>query len=271
MAELVLKNESFQLMGLMFRVHRQLGPSCKEKNYQDAIEMIFKKEDISYEREKEVYIPFEGEKLGVFFIDFLVWGKIILEIKSKPFITHEDVRQVVRYLQATGMPLALLVNFKREKVEYKRVINSNAKKINSSLLDSSKLEKISGKLVKYLGIDWGEKRIGLALADSETKIATPFKTVGKVEDVARVVESEQVDAVVVGKPCQISNFQFPIFKKFKKFISDLKSKISAPVELVDERLSSKAADALVGTKKTKASRDEIAAMLILQSYLDKIN
>ncbi len=271
MAELVLKNESFQLMGLMFRVHRQLGPSCKEKNYQDAIEMIFKKEGINYEREKEVYIPFEGEKLGGFFLDFLVWGKIILEVKSKLFITHEDVRQVVRYLQATGVSLALLVNFKREKVEYKRVINSNAKKINSSSLDSSKLEKISGKFVKYLGIDWGEVRIGLALADGETKIATPFKTVGSVDEVARVVESEGVDVVVVGKPIAIRNQELGIRnEKYNKFITDLKNKIDVPVELVDERLSSKAADALPGDKKTKASRDEIAAMLILQSYLDKI-
>jgi len=46
MAELILKDESYKLMGLMFRVHGQLGTACKEKNYQDAIEMIFKKENI---------------------------------------------------------------------------------------------------------------------------------------------------------------------------------------------------------------------------------
>ena len=57
-------------------------------------------------------------------------------------------------------------------------------------------------------------------------------------------------------------------EKYNKFIEELKSKISLPIKTVDERLSSKAADALVGDKKTKASRDEIAAMLILQSYLD---
>ena len=123
---------------------------------------------------------------------------------------------------------------------------------------------------KYLGIDWGEKRIGLALADGETKIATPFKTVGKVEEVAQAVKNEEIDLVVAGKPFSIFNFQFSISKQFEEFLSELKSKISVPVELVDERLSSKAADALAGTRKTKASRDEIAAMIILQSYLDKI-
>ena len=49
----------------------------------------------------------------------------------------------------------------------------------------------------------------------------------------------------------------------------MKNKIGVPIELVDERLSSKAADALVGSKKTKAPRDMLAAMLILQTYLDK--
>jgi len=123
---------------------------------------------------------------------------------------------------------------------------------------------------KYLGVDWGEARIGLALADGETKIATPFKTAASVEDVARVVEEEEIDVVVVGRPSQISNFQFPISKQFKNFLNELKSKINIPVELIDERLSSKAADALPGGKKTKAGRDEIAAMIILQTYLDKI-
>ena len=126
------------------------------------------------------------------------------------------------------------------------------------------------KIIKYLGIDWGEKRIGLALADSETKLATPFKVAENVAEVARVVKSEQIDVIVVGKPLSITNYELRITnEKYNKFIKDLKNKIDLPIELVDERLSSKAADALVGTKKTKAGRDEVAAMVILQSYLDK--
>lgn len=128
----------------------------------------------------------------------------------------------------------------------------------------SKLTKI------YLGVDWGEKRIGLALADNETKLATPFKTVENVNEVARAVESERIDIIVLGKPFQISNLKLPISKQFEEFLSELKSKINITIELVDERLSSKAADALAGDKKTKSSRDEVAAMLILQSYLDKM-
>ena len=123
---------------------------------------------------------------------------------------------------------------------------------------------------KYLGVDWGEKRIGLALGDSETKVAMPFRTAGDMAELVKVVKGEEIDVVVVGRPVSISNFQFPISKQFEKFVDELKSKTNIPVELIDERLSSKAADALPGGKKTKAGRDEIAAMLILQIYLDKI-
>lgn len=124
--------------------------------------------------------------------------------------------------------------------------------------------------MNYLGIDWGEKRIGLALADGETKIATPFKTVESIQEIEKIAKKEDIDLVVVGKPVGIANCEFGITnEKYNKFIKNLKDKISVPVEFEDERLSSKAADALVGTKKTKAGRDEIAAMIILQSYLDK--
>ena len=122
--------------------------------------------------------------------------------------------------------------------------------------------------MKYLGIDHGEKRIGLALGDSETKLATPFKVVSSINDIKQAIKEEDVDAVVVGKPVKMSGDE-KLSDEFNEFVNALKSKIRIPVELVDERLSSKAADALIGGKKTKAPRDAIAAMLILQSYLDK--
>jgi len=143
----------------------------------------------------------------------------------------------------------------------------------------SKMQYQSGLIINmnnestkiYLGVDWGEKRIGLALADDETRMATPFKTVASTEDVVRAVVSEKIDVVVVGKPVRITNYELRITnEKYNNFIKCLKSKISVPLELVDERLSSKAADALLGMKKTKSSRDEIAAMIILQSYLGKL-
>ena len=124
---------------------------------------------------------------------------------------------------------------------------------------------------KYLGIDWGEKRIGLALGDRETKVATPHKTVSSVDEVIKIVKEEKIDIVVVGKPLKMSDIRCRMSDEFLDFLDLLKKKLDIPVETVDERLSSKAADALPGNKKEKAGRDEVAAMLILQNYLDRHN
>ena len=122
---------------------------------------------------------------------------------------------------------------------------------------------------KYLGVDWGEKRIGLALGDSLTKIATPFKVVGNIDEIIKVVKDEKVDIVIVGKPLKMKNEKLKMQNEFLDFLSILESRLDVPIKTIDERLSSKAADALTGDKKTKASQDAVAAMLILQNYLDK--
>ncbi len=120
----------------------------------------------------------------------------------------------------------------------------------------------------YLGIDWGEKRIGLAVGDSETRIASPFIVVKNIEDIIDVIEEELIEEIVIGKPFNMSNIDFELSKNFLSFLEDLKQKVNIPVHEFDERLTSKAADARVGDKKTKASRDVIAAMIILQDFLD---
>jgi putative Holliday junction resolvase len=125
------------------------------------------------------------------------------------------------------------------------------------------------KIIKYLGIDWGKKRIGLALGDSETKIASPFEVVGSIDEIVDVAREENIDSVVIGKPTPITNLQITN-EEYNEFVNELKKRVNVSVKFVDERLSSKAADALEGDKKTKASRDATAAMLILQTYLDSM-
>jgi len=122
----------------------------------------------------------------------------------------------------------------------------------------------------YLGVDWGGKRIGLALGDSETKMSMPFKTVANAREVAEVVREETVDVLILGKPIKMRGESDGLDQNFVNFLEELKKLMpEMPIELIDERLSSKAADALPGGE-LKASRDEVAAMLILQEYLDRM-
>lgn len=126
------------------------------------------------------------------------------------------------------------------------------------------------KEVKYLGIDWGEKRIGLAIGDNIIKLASPFKVVNSFDELIGVIKEEDFDEIVIGKPIKMSGSEM-VMIEYSEFINQLRAQISIPIHEIDERLSSKAADALVGDKKTKAKRDAIAAMLILQAFIDKNN
>lgn len=120
----------------------------------------------------------------------------------------------------------------------------------------------------YLGVDWGEKRIGLAIADSQTKIAIPLKTVANFSELLETIKEEEVDKIVLGAPVKMSG-EKKYHDNWQKFSDNLQKHSGLDVILQDERLSSLAADALSGQKKDKAKRDELAAAIILQHYLDK--
>ncbi|MDD4902254.1 MAG: RuvX/YqgF family protein [Patescibacteria group bacterium] len=128
---------------------------------------------------------------------------------------------------------------------------------------------MSLELKIYLGVDWGAKRVGLALGDSETRMATPFKTVSGVHDLVETAVEENADVLVIGQPIKMRGLKDGIAPEYLEFIEEIKDKLpEKEIVLVDERLSSKAADALPGGD-LKASRDEVAAMLLLQEYLDR--
>jgi len=124
------------------------------------------------------------------------------------------------------------------------------------------------KIINYLGIDWGEKRIGLATGDSEVKLALPLKTVSSLAEVLSTMSEEQTDVVILGQPRKMSGAEADN-QLWLNFFKQLQERAGRPVELIDERLSSLAADALEGSDSEKASRDEIAASILLQQYLDK--
>ena len=123
--------------------------------------------------------------------------------------------------------------------------------------------------IKYLGIDWGEARTGLALGDSAGKTATPFKTVSQINEIIAIIQDEEINEIVIGEP-QSLNREGNIQAPYIEFLKKLTDNAGLPVHQIDERLTSKAADSLPGGRKDKAGRDSIAAMLILQSYLDRL-
>lgn len=115
---------SYQLNGILFAVHNGLGRFCNEKQYADAIEKYLSLHGVPYEREKVLPASFAGEQEGRSKVDFLIDGKIVLEVKAKRMFEKPDYYQTKRYLTAMERKLAILVNFRDKYLKPKRVLNS---------------------------------------------------------------------------------------------------------------------------------------------------
>ncbi len=132
--------------------------------------------------------------------------------------------------------------------------------------------------MRYLCIDYGQKRTGLAICDAGEMIASPLKvlTVAQSEliaGIADIINREKVEAVVLGLPLNMDGTAGHQVKRVKKFAAQMKECIDIPIHFQDERLSSFDAEGkLAGTeltrKKKKKRLDAIAAASILQSFLD---
>lgn len=123
MSELIYKEESFSIIGKCFEVHNNLGAGFLEIVYKDALEYEFVKAGIPYEREKEYLVRYKEVILPHrFFADFVVYEKIILEIKGVSGIADEFIAQAINYLKVSGNKLALIVNFGELKLSYKRIV-----------------------------------------------------------------------------------------------------------------------------------------------------
>lgn len=123
MDNIIYKEESFKIIGICMEVHNNLGAGFLEIVYKDALEWEFKKAGIQFEREKEYTVNYKGVILPhKFYADFVVFDKIILEVKGISGITDEHIAQGLNYLKVSQNKLALIVNFGELKLNYKRII-----------------------------------------------------------------------------------------------------------------------------------------------------
>jgi putative Holliday junction resolvase len=134
--------------------------------------------------------------------------------------------------------------------------------------------------MRVLGVDFGERRIGLAVSDELGVTARPLHAIesrGYRADAARVAEvacEQGAGAIVVGLPLRMSGELSPLARRARRFAQALRAAAEAPVELWDERLSTVEAEQAMtaaGVKPGKRSDqvDAVAAAVILQSYLDR--
>jgi GxxExxY protein len=106
---------SYDINGMLFAVHNELGPYAREKQYSDGFENKLKARKLRFQRELRI-----GNSGNI--IDVLVEGKIAIELKAKRALTSEDYRQIQNYLQAGSVELGLLVNFRHTSLKPIRVL-----------------------------------------------------------------------------------------------------------------------------------------------------
>ena len=114
---------SYTIVGACYKAHNDLGRFCRERQYGDVLEKLFKGEGVRYVREFDLRQL--GKKIEGNIVDFIVEDKILLDLKAKRIVTKEDYYQMVRYLQSSGLTLGLIVNFRSVYLSPKRVVNFN--------------------------------------------------------------------------------------------------------------------------------------------------
>jgi len=121
--KILFKEESYRIIGICMEVHNYLGPGFLEIVYKDALEYEFKKAGISYTREKEYLVYYKETILTHrFYADFVVFDKIILEVKGVAAITDEFIARALNYLKVSYNQLALIANFGELNLNSKRII-----------------------------------------------------------------------------------------------------------------------------------------------------
>ena len=132
---------------------------------------------------------------------------------------------------------------------------------------------------RYIGLDVGDRTIGLAISDPFLLTAQSFMTIkrkSKIEDIEiinDIIKEKEVSKIIVGLPKNMNNTIGPQAKKVKTFVKELRKHTDLDIEYVDERLTTVSATRVlieqnVSRKKRKDVIDSVAATYILQTYLD---
>jgi len=115
---------TYRINGAAMAVHRRLGPGHKEEVYQRALEAEFEKVGLSFEAQKNLEVHDEGRLVGYYIPDFIVEGKVIVEIKAFATLHQKYLGQVITYLNHTGLAVGLLINFGERSLRPRRVFPS---------------------------------------------------------------------------------------------------------------------------------------------------
>jgi GxxExxY protein len=114
---------SYQIIGMAMDIHNRLGSGFLDKVYENAMMVLLNRAGIKAEQQAPIKVYFDGAVVGDYYADILVENKIILELKVADRLTDVNRAQTLNYLKATGLRLAILINFGKQRLESERYVN----------------------------------------------------------------------------------------------------------------------------------------------------
>lgn len=120
--KLFFKNETKQIIGCGMEVLNTLGHGLLEKPYENALVVEFGLKDIPYKQQPRFDVIYKGVKVGEYIPDLIVFDKIVVDTKVIERITDLEIGQILNYLKITRLKVGLILNFKRPKLEWKRIV-----------------------------------------------------------------------------------------------------------------------------------------------------
>ncbi|MBI4564228.1 MAG: GxxExxY protein [Planctomycetes bacterium] len=110
-----------KIIKCIIKVHQTLGPGFLERVYKNALLIELRKSGLKAEEEREFKVFYEGQDVGCHSLDLLVEGKVIVELKTVEELSRIHYATVRSYLKAAGLRSGLLVNYSKEKADFRRV------------------------------------------------------------------------------------------------------------------------------------------------------
>jgi GxxExxY protein len=118
------KDLTEKIIGSAMEVHKTLNSGFFESVYEEAMAIELNLQKVPFERQKPIDVFYKGKVAKQFFCDFVIEGKVLVELKAIKRLTEIEDMQVLNYLKATGFQLALLINFGAPSLEFKRIIST---------------------------------------------------------------------------------------------------------------------------------------------------
>jgi len=120
--QLVLKDEVFQIVGCAMEVLNTLGHGLLEKPYENALVVEFGLRNIRFQQQPRFEVIYKSVKVGEYIPDLIVFDQIVVDTKTIEKITDVERGQILNYLKITGMKVGVILNFKRAKLKWERIV-----------------------------------------------------------------------------------------------------------------------------------------------------